>query len=110
LTPLAAALVLAVALAAGEGRAAGAPPAPQGSKAANAARAKMGLLPRKAPRAARTPPARRGRVIDTSRHQPTFLAEPGAAAPAEGTAHEVPEMRVAAAGVVVSEVAIVLRY
>jgi hypothetical protein len=105
--PLAAALVLAIALASGDGRAAGPAPAPQGSTSANAARAKMGLLPRKAPRAARAPPARRGRVLDTSRHQPTFLAEPGAPAPPD---EALPEVRVAAAGVVVSEVAIVLRY
>jgi hypothetical protein len=126
-TPLAAALVLAVALAAGEGRARGAAAAPQGASAANAARAKMGLLPRKAP-PPRAAPARRGRVLDTSRHQPTFLAEPGAgpaspdlAARPAPVAHVAPspqraapaeradEVRVALAGVV-TDVAIVLRY
>lgn len=76
----------------------------------NAARAKLGLLPRKAP--ARTGAARRaGRQI-TPVAVPTFLGEPGTLADAAGNvplSPPPPELRLSAGGVV-ADVTVSLRY
>jgi hypothetical protein len=125
---LTAALAVALSLGADDGRAR--PSASAGGRAApaalsNAARAKMGLLPRKAPRKA--PQARRAgrRIITTVSHQPTFLGEPiplAEAPPERGeleaaleaplavvAPREVRDLRVSVSSVV-TDVTMVLRY
>ena len=107
MTSLAASLALVVALGAGDGEARAARRADAGTATTNAERAKLGLLPRKAParlRAARVP---RSRVIHTS--APTYLGEPGTLADGAYRPPPEPGLRLAARGVV-TDVTLSLRY
>lgn len=125
---LTAALVVALSLGAGDGRArkAAAPGArvPAGATLSNSERARVGLLPRKPSRKVGASARRRpGMRILTVSHQPTFLGEPlpiaeappepaGAPAPAEPALlapEEVRDLRLAASSVV-TDVTLVLRY
>jgi len=99
---LAAALAVSLALGTGEARAR-ASGGDASWDAKNAARAKLGLLPRKPPRKAR-PMLRNGtRIVPSSAPAPTFLGEPGtvAGAPAHSQAtRDARPLRLAAHGVV----------
>lgn len=108
---VAAAAALVVALAIGEAKSTARAEARPALAASNAARARVGLLPRKAPAKA-APLGRSGRrVVPVSGHAPTFLGEPGtlAEAPAPTAPADPGRLRLLADGVT-TDVTISMRY
>ncbi len=108
---LAVSLAVAFALGAGEEGARPVPSRDAGAAAQNAARAKMGLLPRKPPAKARAAHRNGRRIVPTSGHLPTYLGEPGALG--DATPYPPPResrpLRLAARGIV-TDVTLSIRF
>jgi hypothetical protein len=105
------AVSLVVALALGEARQAARAEARPALQASNAARARIGLLPRKAPARAASPGRSGRRAVPAPGLVPTFLGEPGTLpeAPVVAAREDPARLRLLADGVT-TDVTISMRY